>query len=40
MYTGGTGKFEGMTGEGTWETRSLAPGVSYTEAEGERVYKE
>lgn len=34
-YTGGTGKFEGIKGGGTWDTFSLAPGISYAETEGE-----
>ena len=35
-YTGGTGKFEGLKGGGTWDSKSLAPGISYNEVEGER----
>jgi hypothetical protein len=31
----GTGKYEGITGEGTWDTYSLGKGQSYVEAEGE-----
>jgi len=38
-FIGGTGKFEGITGGGTWESKSLSPGVNYNEAEGERVYQ-
>ena len=34
-YTGGTGKFEGIKGGGTWDSKSLAPGTSYIEVEGE-----
>ena len=34
-YTGGTGKFEGIKGGGTWDSKSLAPGTSYMEVEGE-----
>jgi hypothetical protein len=34
-YTGGTGKFEGIKGGGTWNSSSLAPGISYLETEGE-----
>ena len=36
---GGTGKFEGCKGEGTWKTQSLGPGISHIEAEGERTFK-
>ena len=32
----GTGTLEGLTGEGTWKTKSLAPGVSIGEFEGVR----
>ena len=32
----GTGTLEGLTGEGTWRTTSLAPGVSVGEYEGVR----
>jgi hypothetical protein len=38
-WIGGTGKFEGLTGEGTWESKSMGPGVSIVEAEGTRFYK-
>ena len=31
----GTGKYEGITGKGTWDTYSLGEGQSYVEAEGE-----
>lgn len=34
-YTGGTGKFEGIKGGGTWGSTTLAPGISYMEVEGE-----
>ena len=34
-YTGGTGKLEGIKGGGTWDSYSLAPGISYIEVEGE-----
>jgi len=37
-YTGGTGKYEGLHGEGTWEAQSMGPGVSYMTAEGVREY--
>lgn len=36
---GGTGKFDGCSGEGTWKTQSLGPGISHIEAEGERTFK-
>jgi hypothetical protein len=36
---GGTGKYEGCTGGGTWKTQSLGPGISHIEAEGERTFK-
>jgi hypothetical protein len=38
-YIGGTGKYEGLSGGGTWESQSMGPGISYTTAEGERMYK-
>ena len=31
----GTGKYEGVTGEGTWDSYSLGEGQSYIEVEGE-----
>ena len=34
-YTKGTGKLEGIKGGGTWDSYSLAPGISYIEVEGE-----
>jgi hypothetical protein len=34
-YTGGTGKLEGIKGGGTWDSYSLASGISYIEVEGE-----
>ena len=34
-YTKGTGKAEGIKGGGTWDSYSLAPGISYVEIEGE-----
>ena len=34
-YTGGTGKLEGIKGGGTFDSFSLAPGISYIETEGE-----
>jgi hypothetical protein len=36
---GGTGKYEGCTGGGTWESKSLGPGISQVVAEGERTFK-
>ena len=33
--TGGTGKFEGVSGSGTWTSNMLAPKQSYVEVEGE-----
>jgi hypothetical protein len=36
---GGTGKFEGCIGGGTWKTQSLGPGISHIESEGERTFK-
>jgi hypothetical protein len=33
----GTGNFEGVKGSGTWESKSLAPGISHIDFEGERV---
>jgi len=33
--TGGTGKYEGSKGGGTWDSYSLAPQHSYLEVEGE-----
>ncbi len=33
--TGGTGKYKGATGGGTWDSKTLGEGVSYNEAEGE-----
>ena len=37
-YLGGTGKFEGLSGSGTWESRSMAPGVAYMTSGGVREY--
>ena len=37
-YTGGTGKHQGLTGGGTWESQSLARGISKVVAEGEKNY--
>ncbi len=36
---GGTGKYDGCTGGGTWKAKSLARGISHVEAEGERIFK-
>jgi len=36
---GGTGKYEGCTGGGTWESKSLGKGISNLTAEGERTFK-
>ena len=33
----GTGTFEGVKGSGTWVSKSLAPGISHIDFEGERV---
>jgi hypothetical protein len=33
----GTGSLEGLKGEGTWDSRSLAQGVTFVEYEGVRV---
>ncbi len=33
----GTGSLEGIKGSGSWESRSLAPGISHIDFEGERV---
>ena len=35
IITKGTGKYEGAKGGGTWESKSLAPGISYYEIESE-----
>ena len=35
----GTGKYKGITGGGTWESKSLAPGISHVIAEGERTFQ-
>jgi len=39
IYTGGTGKFKGLKGGGTWKNRTLASGITYSESEGEREYQ-
>ena len=38
--TGGTGKFKGATGGGTWDSKTLEQGVSYSEVEGEIEYQQ
>lgn len=38
--TGGTGKFEGATGGGTWDSKELEQGVNYNEVEGEVEYQQ
>jgi len=35
-YIRGTGKYEGVKGKGTWDSYSLAQGMSYMEIEGEQ----
>ncbi len=35
-YVGGTGSLEGVKGSGVWKSKSLAPGISFLEMEGER----
>lgn len=36
---GGTGKYDGCTGGGTWAATSMGPGISEITAEGERTFK-
>jgi hypothetical protein len=36
--TGGTGKYKGATGGGTWDTKAQKPGIGYNEVEGEIEY--
>ncbi len=36
---GGTGKFDGCSGGGTWKSKSLGRGISHIESEGERTFK-
>jgi hypothetical protein len=36
--TGGTGKYKGATGGGTWDSKTLEQGISYSEVEGEIEY--
>jgi len=36
VYIGGTGNWEGVKGSAVWKSKSLAPGVSFMEIEGER----
>lgn len=35
-YLSGTGNLEGVKGSGVWKSKSLAPGISFLEMEGER----
>ena len=35
-YVGGTGNLEGVKGSGVWKSKSLTPGISFIEIEGER----
>ena len=35
-YVGGTGNLEGVKGSGVWKSKSIAPGISSLEVEGER----
>jgi hypothetical protein len=39
-YVGGTGNMEGAKGSGIWKSKSLAPGISFLEVEGEREIPE
>ena len=39
-YQGGTGKYKGCTGGGTWEGKALERGIAHVAAEGERIYPE
>ena len=34
-WTKGTGKYEGITGQGTWVNYSVAPGQTYSDWEGQ-----
>ena len=36
VYIGGTGNLEGVKGSSVWKSKSLAPGISFIEIEGER----
>ena len=36
VYVGGTGHFEGVKGSAVWRSKSLAPGISFLDIEGER----
>lgn len=36
VYVGGTGNLEGVKGSAVWKSKSLAPGISFIEIEGER----
>jgi hypothetical protein len=35
VYVGGTGRFEGAKGSVVWKSKSLEPGISFLESEGE-----
>ncbi|MGV7223311.1 MAG: hypothetical protein ACQ9MH_17505 [Nitrospinales bacterium] len=35
-YIGGTGQYEGLHGNGTWESQMMGPGVWFMKAEGTR----
>ena len=37
-FTGGTGKYKGVKGKGTWDQNSLAPQIDYIEIEGEMEF--
>jgi hypothetical protein len=36
VYVGGTGNWEGVKGSTVWKSKSLSPGISFIEIEGER----
>lgn len=38
-FTKGTGKYEGVVGGGSWESKSLSPGMFYYDIEGEMKLK-
>ena len=38
-FTKGTGKYEGVKGGGTWETKSIGPGISHYNVDGEMELK-
>jgi hypothetical protein len=37
VYISGTGNLEGVKGSGVWQSKSLAPGISLIEIDGERM---